>query len=171
MINFSVVRNHLVHFSVQVTTWWWFKYSRGFIGIEGIHIRFTEIVALVGSIQLIHLLFRQQLNSLSILLSCPPFRLSSDGVSSLWIIYYRHCHQLFLHWRLKLLFQVKLRQFSSFQPSHQLLHNPINIANFSIGGILKPKIQTETLQNYQEVEFLKQKYRQRYFKILKWWDL
>ena len=36
VINFSVVRIHLVHFGVQVITWWWYKFSRGLIGTEGI---------------------------------------------------------------------------------------------------------------------------------------
>ena len=33
-ISFSVVWFRLVHFSVQVPTWWWYKSSRGLIGIK-----------------------------------------------------------------------------------------------------------------------------------------
>ena len=95
MIDLSVVRIHLVRFSVQVKTWWWSKSSRGLIGTEGVCIGFIEIVALVGSIRLIHLLFRQHLSSLPILLSNPPVKLSFCGVSSLGIIYYRHSFQFF----------------------------------------------------------------------------
>ena len=38
----------LVHSSVQVPTWWWFKSSRGLIGTEGICIGFSEIVSFIG---------------------------------------------------------------------------------------------------------------------------
>ena len=47
-ICFSVVRFRLLHFSVQVPTWWWSKYSRGLIGTKGICIGFSDIVAPVG---------------------------------------------------------------------------------------------------------------------------
>ena len=36
----SVVRFHLLHFSVQVTTWWWSKSPSGLIGAKGICIKF-----------------------------------------------------------------------------------------------------------------------------------
>ena len=75
MINLSDFRIHLVHFIVQVTTWWWSESSCDLIGPEGIYIGFIEIVALVGCIRLIHLLFRQQSSSLSTLLSDPPLKL------------------------------------------------------------------------------------------------
>ena len=114
VINFSVVRTHLVHFSVQVTTWWWYKYSRGLICAEGLCIGFIDIVASIRCIPLISLLFRQQLSLLPVLLSNHPAKLSFGGVSALGIIDYRHCHQLFLLWRLKVLFQNRLRKFSSF---------------------------------------------------------
>ena len=45
-----------------------------------------------------------------------------------------------------------------------------DIAKSSRSGIFKPKLQAEILQNYTEVEYLKQNYRYRYYKILKWWD-
>ena len=101
--NFSVVRIHLVHFFVQVTTWWWSESSSGLIGTKGLCIGLTDIFVLVGSIWLINLLFRQHLSSLLILLSNPSFKLSFGRVSALGITYYRHCYQLFLHWRLNIL--------------------------------------------------------------------
>ena len=103
MINFSVVRIHLVYFSVQVTTWWWSESSRGLICADGICIRFIDIVALVGNIRFIHLLFRHHLSALSVIPSNPPVRLSFGKVSVLVIIDYRNFYQLFLHWRLKIL--------------------------------------------------------------------
>ena len=48
VIDLSVVRFHLVHFSVQVTTWWWSKPSCGLIGAEGICIGFIDIVPSIG---------------------------------------------------------------------------------------------------------------------------
>ena len=50
VIIFSVVLIHLVHFSVQVTTWWWSESSRGLIGTKGLCICLNGIVALVGHI-------------------------------------------------------------------------------------------------------------------------
>ena len=91
MINLSVVQFNLVNPSVQVPNWWWAESSRGLIGTEGICISFIDIFALVERIRLIHLLFKQQLISLPILLSDSPVKLSFCGVSSLVIIYYWHC--------------------------------------------------------------------------------
>ena len=48
VINFSVVRSHLLHSSVQVTTWWWAKSSRSLICAEGICIGFSDIVHTLG---------------------------------------------------------------------------------------------------------------------------
>ena len=39
---------HLVHSSVQVPTWCWSKYRRGFIWTMGLCIGFSDIVAFVG---------------------------------------------------------------------------------------------------------------------------
>ena len=97
VINFSEVRIHLVHFSVQVTTCWWSESSRGLIGADGVCIGFVDIVALVGGIQLIYLMFRQHLSLLPIFLSAPPVKLSFGGVSALGIIDDRNCYQLFIH--------------------------------------------------------------------------
>ena len=38
-------------------------------------------------------------------------------------------------------------------------------------GDYKPSVQAEVLQNYQEVEFINHQYRQRYWKIIKRWNL
>ena len=46
-----------------------------------------------------------------------------------------------------------------------------NIAKFSRGGIYKPSLQAEILQNYQEVEFINHHYRQKSCKIKKRWNL
>ena len=46
-----------------------------------------------------------------------------------------------------------------------------NIAEFSRGGIYKPSLKAEILQNSQEVEFINHQYGQKYFKILKRWNL
>ena len=40
------------------------------------------------------------------------------------------------------------------------------IAKVLRGGIYKTEIQAEILQNFQEVEFINQDYRQKYSKIL-----
>ena len=45
---FSVVRFCLVHFSVQVPTWWWSKSWSGLIGTKGLCNFFSDIVVLVG---------------------------------------------------------------------------------------------------------------------------
>ena len=82
MINFSVFQIHLVHFSVQVTTWWWSESSRGLIGAEGLCIGFIEIVVLVGHIGLFHLFFRKHLILLPVFLSDTPVKLSFGGASS-----------------------------------------------------------------------------------------
>ena len=73
----------------------------GFIG-------FIDIVVLVGHQQLIHLLFRRHLSPLLVIISDPLLWLNSGGVSVLEIVDYRHCHQLFLYWRLKILIWVQL---------------------------------------------------------------
>ena len=101
VITFSVVQIHFFQFSVQVITWFWSESSRGLIGADGIFIGLIYIVALVGYIKFIHLLFRNHLSALPVILSNPTVRLSYGGVSVLGIIYYRHCNQLFLHLRLK----------------------------------------------------------------------
>ena len=98
-----MVRIHLVHFSVQVTTWWWYESSHDLIGAEGICMGLIEIIALVGRWKLIHLLFRHHLSVLPVVLSNPPVKLIFGGVSALGIIYYSHYHQFFIHWRLKIL--------------------------------------------------------------------
>ena len=46
-----------------------------------------------------------------------------------------------------------------------------NIAKFSRGGIYKPSLQAEILQNSQVVELINHQYRQKYCKILNRWDL
>ena len=43
-----MVRFHLVHFSVQVTTWWFSKSSCGLICTKGLCIGFDDIGGLVG---------------------------------------------------------------------------------------------------------------------------
>ena len=48
VINFLVVRFHLVHFSVQVTNWWWYKSQHSLIGTEGICIDLIDIFRLQG---------------------------------------------------------------------------------------------------------------------------
>ena len=82
-------------FSVQLTTWWWFESSCGLSGAEG-------LCSLVGCIRFIHFLFIHHLSEIPIILSDPPFILSSGGVSVLVIIYYRHSHQLLLQWSLNI---------------------------------------------------------------------
>ena len=46
---FSVVRLHLVDFSVQVPTWWWSKYWRGLIVTKGLCIGSVTLLRLLGS--------------------------------------------------------------------------------------------------------------------------
>ena len=69
VINLSVVWFHLVHFSVQVSTWWWSKSSRGLIGRENIFIGSFDIVALVGLQTWTTLLSWQHLSFLPIISS------------------------------------------------------------------------------------------------------
>ena len=107
-MNLSVVWTKLVNFSGQVTIWWRSESSRSLIGAYGICIGFINIVALVGRIRFIHLLFRHHLSALLVILSDTPVILSSGGVSVLVIIDYWHYHQLFLHWRSKILIWVQL---------------------------------------------------------------
>ena len=47
-ISFSVIWSRLVHFSVQVPTWWWSKSSRGLIVPKGLCISIIDIVVPVG---------------------------------------------------------------------------------------------------------------------------
>ena len=46
----------------------------------------------------------------------------------------------------------------------------IDISKSSSGGVFKTKLQSEILQNFKEVTFLDQNYRQGYCKILKKWN-
>ena len=48
---FSMVQFHLVHFSVQVLTLWWYKSSFGLIGTKGICIDFIDTGELMGKYQ------------------------------------------------------------------------------------------------------------------------
>ena len=75
----------------------------GLICTEGLCISFIDIFALVGGIRLIHLLFKQNLIWLLVLIIYPPVKLSFCGNSALGILHYWNFHLLFLHWRLKIL--------------------------------------------------------------------
>ena len=48
VINFPVVKLHVVHSSVQVPTWWWHESPRGLIFTEGLCIGFRYIVIHLG---------------------------------------------------------------------------------------------------------------------------
>ena len=47
----SVVQFHLVHLSVQVATWWWYKFLFGLIGTTGLCIDFIDSGALLEQYQ------------------------------------------------------------------------------------------------------------------------
>ena len=124
MVNSSVVLIHLVHFSVQVTTCLWSESSRILIGAEGICIGFIDIIVLVGRIRFVRLLFRHNFSVIPVFLSNPPVNLIFGGVSALGIIYYRHCHKLFLHSRLKILVWCNYQLiFVSVHPLHCFFRN------------------------------------------------
>ena len=179
MINFSVVRIHLFHFSVQVTTWCWSESSCGLIGTEGICIGFIDIVALVGRWKFIHLLFRHPLSEHPIVLSNLSVKLSFGGVSALGIINYWHYHQLFLQWRLKILIWLQSpvylcviakvsrgrikktistgRDIATLSKGgiSKIISTGKNIATLSRGVIFKTSIQAEILKKSQDVEIIK----------------
>ena len=100
-ISFSMVRFHLVHFSVQVSTWWWSKSSRGLVGADGLCIGFIEILFLwVINSEVLCCLentwFFSWLNLAIFYLDELLGRISVLGIIDYW-----HCYQLFLHLRLK----------------------------------------------------------------------
>ena len=130
MITFSVVRIHLVHFSVQVTTWWWSESSCGLIGTERLCIGFIDIFASIGHIRLIHLLFIQQSILPPELLSYPPVKLSFGGVLSLGIMDYWHCYQLFLHWRMKILIWFNCQLLWWSVNSRTNIYSEIQVSSF-----------------------------------------
>ena len=45
--------------------------------------------------------------------------------------------------------------------------NPKNIAEYRGGGIYKPTLQAEILQNPEELKYINQYYRHKYYKFLK----
>ena len=121
---------HLVHFSVQVTTWRWYEYLSGLICAEGICIGFIDIVVLVGRIRLIYLLFRQHLSYLPVFITDPPVKLIFGSVSALGIIDYRHCHQLFLDWGLNILIWFNYYLFWWYFHSRTNLFAEIQVSSF-----------------------------------------
>ena len=48
MSNFLLIHFNFVHYSAQVTTWWWSESSHGLIDTEEICISFNEIVLTLG---------------------------------------------------------------------------------------------------------------------------
>ena len=54
---------------------------------------------------------------------------------------------------------------------HNTISTGKNIAKYSRGNIYKTEIQSEIVQNYQEVKLLNQNYKQKYCNILKMWNL
>ena len=132
----------------------------------------------------------QHLGFLPVVLSNILGSLSSGRTSALGIIDYQHCCQPFPHFKdINYWFRTHWKNSIHIQLSHQLSHNPrnitqswaseniltnitgINIEKLSRGGIYKPKLQAEILQNPEEVKSINQYYRQKYCKILKRWDL
>ena len=101
----------LVHFSVQVPTWWWYKSSRCLIGTKGLCINFVDIVALMGQYTVKFFLTTLGFdtdNACDFLVG-----LSSNRRPVLRIVVYQHCHQIVLHWRLKFLITLSYHIFLS----------------------------------------------------------
>ena len=125
-----MVRIHLVNFSVQFTTWLWLESSRGLICTVVICIGFIDIVALVGCIRFIHLLFRHLLSALLVMFSNPPVKLSFDAFSALLIIDCQHRHQLFLQWRSKILIWCNYQLIFAYVNSKTNLFEEIQVSSF-----------------------------------------
>ena len=171
MIKFSVFRIHLVHFSVQVTTWLWSESSRGLIGAEQICISFVDIVALVGHIRLIHLLFIQHLSSLLILL----YR-SSDQIK-FWRGFSIGKHRLLAlspvvsTLKVECLVSVLIKTILFiFGHLVRCIITPDVLQKSQEAEFIKPSVQAEILQNSQELEVLNQRYSQKHRKILRRWN-
>ena len=69
-------------------------------------------------------------SSLPVLLSDPPFKLNFGGVSALGIIDYWHCHQLFIHWTLKVLIWFNDRLFVWYVHSITNIFSEMQISYF-----------------------------------------
>ena len=109
-----MVRFHLVHFSVQVATWWWSNYSHGLIWTKGVFYWFCWHCCACGAVTVNLFVVLTTLEfSLSTILSNFRVVLSSDRRPVLGIVDYRHCFQLFLHWGLKLLIKFSCLIFLS----------------------------------------------------------
>ena len=96
----SVVQTHLVHFCVQVPTWWWSKSPSGLIGNTGLCINFIDSGALFWVVSVDLFVVSATHKFAPILLEFLWVGLSSNRRTVLGIIDCRHCHQLFLQWRL-----------------------------------------------------------------------
>ena len=112
-ISLSVVLFCLVHFSVQVCTWWWSKSSRFLIGTKGICIGFIDIIALVGNYTVNLFGVYTTLEFPVKILSNFLVGLSSDRKPILVTMVYRDCCQIFFHWRLKILIKLSYLIFLS----------------------------------------------------------
>ena len=101
----SVVQFHLVHFCVQVPTWWWSKYSFGLIDTTGLCIGFIDRGALFWIVPVnLFVVFATHKFTLNIL-ECIWVGLSSNRSPVSDTIDCRHCRQLFLQWRLNGIFK------------------------------------------------------------------
>ena len=96
----SVVQFHLVHFCVQVPTWWWSKSPYGLIGNTGLCIDFINSGALFWVVSVDLFVVSATHKLAPSLLEFLRVGLSSNRRTVLGIIDCRHCHQLFLQWRL-----------------------------------------------------------------------
>ena len=96
----SVVQFHLVHWSVQVTTWWWSKSPFGLIGATGIFIGFIGRGALFWVVPVNLFVVSATHKFTPGLLECLWVGLSFNRRPLLGTIDCHNCHQLFLQWRL-----------------------------------------------------------------------
>ena len=105
----------LVHFSVQVPTWWWSMPSRGlwFNRHKGDLYRFQWHCCACGSVTVNLFLSWQHLSLLPTILRDLRVGLSYNKRPVFGIIDYRHWYQLFLQWRLKLLIKLSYLAFLS----------------------------------------------------------
>ena len=96
----SVVQLHLVHFCIQVPTWWWSKSPSGWIGNTGLCIDFIGNGSLSRVVPVDLFVASATHKFAPSLLELLRVGLSCNKRTVLGIIECRHCHQLFLQWRL-----------------------------------------------------------------------
>ena len=135
----SVVQFHLVHFCVQLPTWWWSKSSFGLIGTTGIFIGFIDKGALFRVVPVKLFVVSETHKFTPNILECFQVGLSSNRKSVSVTIYCQHCHQLFLHWRLNGIFKWVHQSFNMIGKMFPMLSGKY-VLTYYIKEVIKGKI-------------------------------